>query len=247
MAPSGTGIAIFVKTPGISPVKTRLAATEGVEYAENWYRRAAAAVAEVAQLSGAKVYWAVAEPEAMNAAPWQNLPRLSQMQSPSTRDFASVNTNLGARMHRVQQQLLARHQAAILLGADTPHLDVRVLLGVIDYLQTGTPSWAAAPALDGGFWLHGANRSAPLTAWEAVRYSCADTMAQFELAMANQGNLTRFQTETDVDTAADLAACVIALAKLPQATNKQRALLRWMRAQGGSEGSQTLENPQTNG
>ena len=241
-----TGIAIFVKTPGISPLKTRLAATQGVDYAEHWYRLAAAAVSEVAQRSGAEVYWAVAEPEAMNAGLWQDLPRLCQVLSPNRTDFTPANTSLGARMHCVQQQLLARHHAAILLGADTPHLDVRVLLGVIDYLRKTTPSWAVAPALDGGFWLHGSNRSAPLSAWEAVRYSSADTLAQFELAMANQGNFARFQTETDVDSAADLAACASALSQLPQATNKQRALLQWMRAQGGSEDGPTLENPEIN-
>ncbi|HEV8692715.1 MAG TPA: hypothetical protein VGQ93_00795, partial [Lysobacter sp.] len=60
------GLAIFVKTPGYSPVKTRLAADCGRAYAEAWYRRAAAAVASVAKIAadreGIAVYWAVAEP-----------------------------------------------------------------------------------------------------------------------------------------------------------------------------------------
>ena len=229
MSSSTTGIAIFVKTPGLSPLKTRLAATEGVEYAENWYRLAAAAVAEVAQLSGAAVYWAVAEPEAMNASIWQGLPRIAQLdQGQNTSQNISQNTNLGARMHCVQRQLLARHSAAMLLGADTPQLDIAVLHAVIDYLQTRAPRWAVAPATDGGFWLHGANHGAPLHAWEAVRYSSADTLVQFELAMADYGELQRFQSETDVDTAADLGACVRALTELAQPSVKQCALLDWM-------------------
>ena len=176
MSSLSAGIAIFVKTPGISALKTRLTATEGVEYAENWYLLAAAAVAEVAQLSGAVVYWAVAEPEAMNASIWQGLPRIAQLdQAQNTSENTSQQTSLGARMHCVHQQLLARHGAAILLGADTPQLDITVLCAVIDYLRTSTPCWAVAPATDGGFWLHGANREAPLEAWEAVRYSSADT------------------------------------------------------------------------
>ena len=232
-----TGIAIFVKTPGLSPLKTRLAATQGVDYAEHWYRLAAAAVAEVAQLSGADVYWAVAEPEGMNAAIWQDLPRLVQVQCSSPADFTSVNAGLGARMHCVQQQLLARHNAAILLGADTPQLDIRVLREVIDYLRESAPRWAIAPALDGGFWLHGANCSAPLNVWEAVHYSRADTLAQFVLTMAGQGELARFQSETDVDTAADLADCATAIKQLAQASAKQRALLHWMRAPSDGAGS----------
>ncbi len=231
-----TGIAIFVKTPGISPLKTRLAATMGVEYAQSWYRLAAAAIAEVAQLSGAAVYWAVAEPEGMNASIWQDLPRIEQL------DFAQ-KTSLGARMHCVHQQLLARHSAAILLGADTPQLDIAVLHAVIDYLRTSEPRWAVAPALDGGFWLHGANCGAPLSAWEAVRYSSADTLAQFELAMADQGKLARFQSETDVDTAADLAACISALTKRAQPSAKQRVLLDWMHAQIATAGGEIVRRP----
>ncbi len=235
---TSAGIAIFVKTPGLSPLKTRLAATLGVAYAENWYRLAAAAVAEVAQLTDAEVYWAVAEPEAMHTPIWQDLPRLAQIP-----DSTGGTASLGARMHHVQQQLLARHPAAILLGADTPHLDVSVLRAVIDYLHSDTPRLAVAPALDGGFWLHGANRSAPLSAWEAPRYSHADTLAQFVLAMQGQGELRRFQSETDVDTAADLSACTTVLSQLVQPTGKQDVLLQWMRLAGRLNSVGTLENP----
>ena len=232
MNKASAGIAIFVKTPGISPLKTRLAATEGVEYAENWYRRAAAAVAEVAKLSGAAVYWAVAEAKAMDAATWQDLPRIAQVQSP-----LCEHSTLGARMHRVQQQLLARHSAAILLGADTPHIDVSVLRTVIEYLNDPQPRWAIAPAMDGGFWLHGANSCARLSAWESVRYSSADTLAQFLLAMRDYGDPARFPSETDVDVAADLIACASALARLSEPTDQQRTLLHWMRDQSGKNGA----------
>src|SRR4029079_3252618 len=47
--PGVSGVAIFVKTPGHSPVKTRLAADRGQAWTEAWYRRAAAAVAAVAR------------------------------------------------------------------------------------------------------------------------------------------------------------------------------------------------------
>ena len=242
MSHASAGIAIFVKTPGISPLKTRLSATEGVKYAENWYRLAAAAVADVARRSGAAVYWAVAEPQAMDAAIWQDLPRLAQVQRPQ-----SESATLGARMHCVHQQLLVRHSAAILLGADTPHLDVSVLHAVIDYLLDTKRRWAIAPASDGGFWLHGANSAAPLSAWESVRYSASDTATQFEFAMRDQGELARFKSETDVDTADDLSACASALARLAQPTDKQLELLQWMREKGGYMGRRTLEYPQTNG
>jgi glycosyltransferase A (GT-A) superfamily protein (DUF2064 family) len=43
-----TALAIFVKTPGLSPVKTRLAEGIGQARAEAFYRLAVDAVAEVA-------------------------------------------------------------------------------------------------------------------------------------------------------------------------------------------------------
>jgi glycosyltransferase A (GT-A) superfamily protein (DUF2064 family) len=308
------GIAIFVKTPGFSPVKTRLARTHGQEYAENWYRRAAVAVAEVAILSGASVYWAVGEPEAMDAPLWQSMARICQVDTPerasskppsprrtpgpmkpATHDhnhlplseFAQLNgaetaansasprrlkvgfaglmgpgvrrgdvrnveiirqndaqagreqsgptamsapqTGLGARMHNVHAQLLARHDAGILLGADLPHLDLAVLRAVAAYLVDDHARRAIAPALDGGFWLYGANRSAPLAIWESVPYSSNQTLLKFNLVMQNIGVLKTFASATDVDTGADLNACADALAQLDQPTPAQRDLLKWMR------------------
>ena len=75
-------IAIFVKTPGYSALKTRLAATVGTAVADQWHTRAAPAVAEVATAAardaGAAVYWAVAEPDAIAASAWPSLPNLAQ-------------------------------------------------------------------------------------------------------------------------------------------------------------------------
>lgn len=64
-----TAIAIFVKTPGLSPVKTRLAATLGKMVVEAFHLQAAHTVAAVlSQLApAARVYFAVAEAEALLA------------------------------------------------------------------------------------------------------------------------------------------------------------------------------------
>ena len=63
--------AIFVKTPGLSPLKTRLATGIGAAAATDWYRLAArATAAAVAQLPNLVAYWAVAEPGPGPAAAW---------------------------------------------------------------------------------------------------------------------------------------------------------------------------------
>ena len=73
------GVAILVKTPGLSPVKTRLAAGLGAARAARWHQLAAAAVAEaVARVAGLSAYWAVAEPLAHAGGAWPGMPLLEQ-------------------------------------------------------------------------------------------------------------------------------------------------------------------------
>ncbi len=66
-------LAIFVKTPGYSPVKTRLAASIGQRRAEQFHRLAAAAVAAVAKAAMPAVtpYWAIAERDALHDPLWR--------------------------------------------------------------------------------------------------------------------------------------------------------------------------------
>ena len=75
-------IAIFVKTPGLSPVKTRLAATLGREAAEAFHLASSQSVSSVAQSLGRqadiKGYYAVAEETALNHSYWEDMPCLWQ-------------------------------------------------------------------------------------------------------------------------------------------------------------------------
>ena len=81
------GLAIFVKTPGVSPLKTRLAQAIGQDAAEAFHRLAAAAVADVAKqaqaaMPGLVAYWAVAEREALDAPIWRDLPCIARVHRP---------------------------------------------------------------------------------------------------------------------------------------------------------------------
>ncbi len=75
-------IAVFVKTPGISPVKTRLAAKLGKETAEAFHlasaRSVSSVVQELSQLDDIQSYYAVAEKTALKHVFWQDLPCLWQ-------------------------------------------------------------------------------------------------------------------------------------------------------------------------
>lgn len=216
------GIAIFVKTPGYSPVKSRLAAERGRAYAEAWYLRAAAAVASVARTTAAaghvSVYWAVAEPAAIESGAWSGLPVLGQGAG-----------GLGERMARVHATLVTAHSAGVLVGADTPQLSSELLQEAIAWLRQPGPRLILGPARDGGFWLFGANMAPPATLWEQVRYSAHETARDMRAAMASYGSWRILPELTDVDHANDLAAALQEFQGLPTLQREQQQLIDWMR------------------
>lgn len=211
-----TAIALFVKTPGHSPVKTRLAAGLGRAQAEALYLQCARAVAEVGrQAALGPVYWAVAEEAAEVAAHWPDLPLLEQ-----------GSGGLGERMGRVHETLIQRHGRALLLGADAPQIRADALIQAAGWLDQPERRIAIGPARDGGFWLVGANRALPQADWQAVPYSDPQTLTRFRAVMATQGRWCTLATLTDLDEAGDLPAVAWELAALAAPTPGQRALLR---------------------
>jgi uncharacterized protein len=220
MTTSEAGLAIFVKTPGYSPLKTRLAHAIGQDAAETFHRLAAAAVADVvlqAQTSmpGLAAYWAVAEAEALDAPIWRDLPRIAQ----------GVG-DLGARMRSVCDILRDRHGRAVLLGADAPQLHADDLLAACSALDTH--DHALGPSEDGGFWLFATRVSVPEAAWTETPWSQADTAASFIDAL-DVASIPMLRRLCDVDTVDDLAILAEALYALPAPTPKQAAIASWLR------------------
>lgn len=213
-------LAIFVRTPGEAPVKTRLTAGCGERYALEWYRLAAAAVASVARVAqaryGVHCYWAVDG----TADAWSEFPAIAQGQG-----------GLGERMARVHAELVDRHGFGLLLGADTPQLNVELLAEAARWLTAPVSRLALGPAADGGFWLFGGNVVLPTRAWTTVRYSEADTARELMRSMNGLGEWGTLKTLSDADVADDLAAVLEALEQLTDPTTEQRMLARWMREQ----------------
>lgn len=212
--------AIFVKTPGLSPLKTRLAAGIGQAAAEHWYRLAADAVAEaLARVPGLTACWAVAEPVASAASAWPGLPLIGQGEG-----------ELGERMGRVHAALLERHDFVLLLGADTPQLEPAHLVEAVSWLDSGEPRLVMGPARDGGFWLLGANRDPAPADWLRAPCGRADTACGFRVAMARHGAWRLLPELTDVDEAQDLDAMLAEVGSLEHPLPAQLRLAAWTRA-----------------
>lgn len=217
-----TAVAIFVKTPGHSPVKTRLAKAIGAEAATEFHLLAAQAVAEVAatahdQDGALRPYWAIAECDALDDAPWRGLPRLWQGEG-----------ELGDRLDLVYALLRTAHERVLLIGADAPQLTPELLQQAGAALADPATPFVLGEAGDGGFWLFGGRMSIPREIWCAVRYSHDDTALQWREALRPYGGIAEVPILTDADRASDLPILANALAALPVPLPAQLKLLNWL-------------------
>lgn len=214
-------LAIFVKTPGLSPVKTRLAAGIGAPAAQRFHELAAAATAEVARacVPWLKPYWAIAEAGPAAVAAWPDFASLHQGQG-----------DLGERLHTVYARLQARHGRVLLIGADAPQLAVASLRDALTALDDPDTPCVLGAATDGGFWLFGGRVPIAREVWCGIRYSHPDTAMQLQAALQPLGANATLPALTDVDEATDLDALEAALTALPMRLPAQDELLHWMAA-----------------
>lgn len=210
-------IAIFVKSPELSPVKSRLWPCIGRVEAERLHRASAAAVRSVveqASTSGkVRGYWALAEAAEASARFWPDLRHVEQGEG-----------SLGERMASVYRQLRQHHSGVILIGADAPQIESSAMLQAADWLDAKQPRLTIGRAADGGFWLFGGNRDIPAKAWIETRYSEADTASEFVRTMDQYGAWRELGCLRDIDTGDDIAPVRALLVSLVDATAEQQAL-----------------------
>lgn len=212
-----TAVCIFVKTPGLSPVKTRLSAGIGQARALRFYELACAAVGAVVRSSGFLGFWAVAE--AAGAASWTRFPVLLQGEG-----------DLGARLDTVYSTARRQASRVLLIGADAPQITAALLRQASGALAKDP--FVLGPATDGGFYVMGGARGIPREVWLETPYSAPDTAARLKAALSAYGTVAELATRTDVDERADLLRLRDELGRVEEPLEEQRALLRWLDEQG---------------
>lgn len=212
-------LAIFVKTPGLSPIKTRLADGIGMPAALHFHRLAAKATAEVVTSCAGAIqpYWAVAENHSLAFGNWIGFPCIGQ-----------GNGRLGNRLHRVHARLQERHGLALMIGSDIPQMTPALIRAAVNTLSSPEIDHVLGPASDGGFWLFGSKHRIRYEVWDRVPYSTASTAAVLQQNLAGSGRLEVLPTLTDIDTKDDLVKLRSTLSGLPAATGTQRELLEWL-------------------
>ncbi len=197
---NSTAIAVFVKTPGLSPVKTRLAATIGTAAAEQFYVLCTEAIQETLETATKTLnivpFWAVGEEAGLSHPLWQGFEALYTGEG-----------GLGERQHHIYQRLLAKYQRVILIGADSPQLSSSHLNDAIEALDiygSDSTSFALGPAVDGGYYLLAGRAAIARDIWTNVTYSAADTGEQLLSQLPSKTAL--LEPITDVDTIEDISA-----------------------------------------
>ncbi|WP_431064424.1 TIGR04282 family arsenosugar biosynthesis glycosyltransferase [Methylotuvimicrobium sp.] len=215
-------IALFVKTPGLSPIKTRLAVKLGTDRAEQFHWQAArstvAVIKQAEQSCELQGYYAVAEEIAATNGIWRGMPCLWQGEG-----------GLGERMRHVYEHLIENHDFVMLVGADIPQMTVTDLQQASSWLEHEEQArFAYGPSLDGGFWLFGGNCSLLGPWWTDVEYSTADTGAQFFNAVKQWGEVQTLRVLQDVDESSDLLVLHKALQALASPVPEQVQLMRFL-------------------
>lgn len=217
-------IAVFVKTPGLSPVKTRLAATIGRSSAERFHAISAKAVESVVRraVSDSSLlapYWAVAESGALELPQWRSFQTIWQ-----------GDGGLGERLARVYDELIQRHRFVLFIGADSPHLSSHLLTESARILSQGAgQTFVIGRAEDGGFHLFGGSAPIERRVWLSVPYSSPETAAKLVEGLNGYGHeIKEMPSLLDVDTEADLERLMLAATTSAGLTSEQSELLRWV-------------------
>lgn len=217
------GLAIFVKTPGLSPVKTRLAKSVGREVAEDFYKLSLKATASFAKaikgkIPELKIYWAVAEVEGLEKDLWNDFETIPQ-----------GDGTLGDRLSFVYDQMLNIHHSVCFIGADSPHLDYLEISNYISTLRKSSPQkFLLGETYDGGFYFFGGSQSIPKEIWTAVHYSTETTCHELCEDLNQVGFIELLSENFDIDRVEDFDNYKKNNFGMNDLLPEQRDLLRWV-------------------
>lgn len=216
------GIYIFVKTPGISKVKTRLAKTIGEPFALEFYQRSLDCLsAMIKELStehqNVTPFWAIAEETQENHHQWK--------------DFAVVpqeNGDLGERLDSIYQHAQKQNQWAIFIGSDSPHMPKRLLSKAINSIHNSQDkNFLLGKTTDGGFYLFASKFPFTRENWKTPTYSISETSKQLIQEFSKLSDHIELDSFFDVDEFEDL----IRFSEFndPELSQKQIELINWTR------------------
>lgn len=185
--------AIFVKTPGLSGIKTRLAKDIGKDKAALFYKLALGSSKSLIKnisVPGAALhfYWAVAEKQGLGDSLW----------SGENTVFQNLG-GLGERLNHIYQELFQENDLVFFMGSDSPHIDSSYLSAkLLDFINSEN-DFLIGPAEDGGFYFLAGKVPIAKEVWCGVQYSSETTLAELVEGLEPLGSIEYIRTDFDVD------------------------------------------------
>lgn len=245
-------IVVFAKTPGLSPVKTRLAADIGDQKAEAFYRRSLKGLKAVLDALDEDIQVKIQNDIQQNAQKnTKNDIEKALLKQPSFSieiywalaekegashelwdGFQTIWTgdgDLGTRLDRVTTQLFERFDQVIMLGTDSPQIDADLLGEAVHRLMKAPQTAVVGPCPDGGFYLFGSTEPLGSGIWNRVTYSQDDTLKQLMNRLKDSNiNVSALPEMTDADTGSDLEHLICAFKADKPWKPEQVELFHWL-------------------
>lgn len=192
-------LAIFVKTPGLSPIKTRLAQTIGTDKALEFYQLALRALKKILtklqlEIPNVDIYFAVTEEEGLNSSHWGGFATLWQ-----------GNGGLGSKLSHTYNLLLHNYDFVCFMGADSPQISLdQIVKSVLTTAQNYSTSIVLGETQDGGFYFFGAGLPLTPLQWESITYSSDQTAKELQKSFMTKAPFIHLDTHFDIDVISDL-------------------------------------------
>jgi hypothetical protein len=187
-------ILLFVKWPELGRVKTRIAATAGVERAAEIYRELVARVCAQLPLATPVIVHFDPPERRADIEAW-----LAPKLPPSSSFEPQVRGELGARLLAAfASAFSAGWEHVAVIGSDCVEITPAIFSEAWDAEDA-----AIGPTEDGGYYLLALRRDQPAL-FENIRWSTSDTLADtLAQAKASSIRMRRLPTLNDVDTESD--------------------------------------------
>ncbi len=192
--PGEGAICVFVKTPQVGKVKTRLAKSVGDEAALDIYLQLLRHTASVIHTSGydAHIYYSDHIPEREDI--------FKHIASKATQN----GKDLGKRMDNASANLLSTYEKAVIIGSDCGQLTADIIKEAFYALDL--VDLVIGPARDGGYYLIGMKQPDP-TLFNDIEWSTSKVLLKtLERANDKKYELAILPTLRDVDTIEDWLA-----------------------------------------
>jgi len=191
----------FVKTPGLSPLKTRLSHGLGSENSQQCYLQMIDIVRELFHLVNStfaqvSCYWAIAEAEGLESPLWSSHNKMLQAKG-----------SLANRLHLAQYGMNDEFHRFIYIGSDAPALSIEHIRNTLEGLDNN--DHVIGPAKDGGFYLFASKVPITQELWNSVNYSTSMTFKNLHDALP--GKKMILPELSDVDQVSDLTKTLLDL------------------------------------